>query len=396
MRLFQSKRTINSPLVCQFHSEVNPSWFTKANLDSIPVCTDCNVHLIPSSMKDVLVTGTIPPSLELDSATSLTAAFASVTMLWAYLNSVGTPILANAKVAWKVWNPENYPEWPNVEQSVFRATFREGKFLSSPELGSLTEQMDCLGSVCSNLVWQVETGSKQKTVTLWPKESLATISAENYEALLEYLAIAKVSISNQPVWKLLDVLIALVSKNPPRANSKSFFGADVVLHIIGIFDLQESSNLKKGDEFKSRKLLELEPESKIDPYGPDCPKRIFHKLSPEIEMIGPLDLNVKVVSANVFAGVLTLVHSYSFKMLVSAPDSEAAVAQIKQKFFEKFGLTLMMRENQNWLVNKNQGVDWENFRSMSVRESSLFSKIVDVKLSDKQAWKKTVWASQLR
>ena len=398
MGIFQRKQTVSSSLVCQFHSKVDPDWFTKENADRIPVCTECNLHLIPISMKDVLVTGLAPHSLNLDPLSSLTAAFAAVTMLWAHLNSTGAPILATAKVAWKVWNSEDYQAWPKIEQSAFLKTFREGKFLSSPELGSLTDQMACLASVSSNLVWRAETGSKEKTVTLWPKDSLATLSSENYQAFLEYLRIAREPISNQPVWLLIDRLLELVSKNPPSPSSKSLFGAEVVLHTIRSLKLSESVNLKGGDEFKSTRILELEPESIIAPYGPDSPKRIFPRLSTESEILGPFDLRVKVVRSNVDDEVLTLVHSYSFKLLVSASDSDAAVTRVKQQFFEKFGLTIMGRENQNWLVNKKQGVDWDQFYEATIgapRESWLFSKIVEVKISDRQDWNETAWKWRL-
>jgi len=398
MRIFQQKRTLTSPLVCLFHSQVDPAWFTKENLDSLPVCTDCNLHLIPESMKDVLVTGVAPHSLNLDPATSLAAAWAALTMLWAHLNSVGTPILVTAKVSWDVWNPEKYAEWPLIPQGSFTSTFREGKLLFSEKLGDLTEQFPNLASVHSNLVWRVETESKDKTVTLWPKEALATLSSENYKAFLDYLAIAKESIADQPIWVPIDKLIELVSKNPPSANSKSLFGTEVVLHTIRSLKLSESSNLKGGDEFKSKKILELEPDSIIAPYGPDSPKRIFPRLSTESEMLGPFDLRVKVVRSNLDDEVLTLVHSYSFKLLVRASDSDAAVARVKQQFFEKFGLTIMGRENQNWLVNKKQGVDWDQFYEVTKgapRESWLFSKIVEVKISDRQDWNETAWKSRL-
>lgn len=392
MGLFHPKRTISSPLVCLFHVQVDPAWFTKENADRIPTCPDCNLHLIPKSMKDVLVTGVTPHSLNLDPASSLTAAFASVTMLWAYLNSVGTPVLVTAEVAWDVWNPDEYVEWPLMQQSGFISTFQEGKFLKSKELGSLTEQFSCLASICSNLMWRLETGSKNKTVTLWPKAALATLSSDNHQAFLDYLAIARESIADQPVWIIIDRLIKLVSKSPPGDHSESLFGTEVVLHTMRSLKLSESSNLKGGDEFKSKKILALEPESIIAPYGPDSPKRIFPRLSTESEMLGPFDLRVKVVRSDLDDEILTLVHSYSFKLLVSASDSDAAVARVKQQFFEKFGLTIMGRENQNWLVNKKQGVDWDQFEAQ--RESWLFSKIVDVKLSGSDDWKETVWGSR--
>jgi hypothetical protein len=176
----------------------------------------------------------------------------------------------------------------------------------------------------------------------------------------------------------------------------SLFGADVVLHTMRSLRLQESRELMGGAEFKSTDILELQPESNIDPYGPESPKRIFQLFSAEAEMLGPFDLSVGVVSANIDAGKLTLVHSYKFKMLVGATDAESAITQIKQNFFDNYGLTLMRRENQNWLVNKKQGVDWEQFGSKSVRESSLFSKIVDVKLSDDHDWKETTWGSRIQ
>jgi len=398
MGVFQRKRTLTSPLVCPFHSQVDPAWFTKDNADSLPVCTECNLHLVPESMKDALVTGVAPHSLNLDPATSLAAAWAALTMLWAHLNSVGTPILVTAKVSWGVWNPEEYAEWPLIPQGSFTGTFREGKFLISEKLGDLTEQFPNLASVHSNLVWRVETESKDKTVTLWPKEALATLSSENYQAFLDYLAIARESIADQPIWVPIDKMIELVSKNPPSTNSKSLFGTEVVLHTIRSLKLSESSNLKGGDEFKSKKILELEPESIIAPYGPDSPKRIFPRLSTEAEMLGPFGLRVKVVRSNLDDEVLTLVHSYSFKLLVSAPDSVAAVARVKQQFFEKFGLTIMGRENQNWLVNKKQGVDWDQFDEVTIGapgESWLFSKIVEVKISDRQDWNETAWKSRL-
>jgi hypothetical protein len=115
-------------------------------------------------------------------------------------------------------------------------------------------------------------------------------------------------------------------------------------------------------------------------------------------MLGPFDLRVKVVRSNLDDEVLTLVHSYSFTLLVSASDSDAAVARVKKQFFEKFGLTIMGRENQNWLVNKKQGVDWDQFDRATKgapRESWLFSKIVEVKISDKQDWNETAWKSRL-
>ncbi len=398
MRLFQPKRTITSPLVCLFHAQTDPAWLTKENADSLPVCTDCNLHLIPKSMKDVLVTGVGPHSLNLDPATSLAAAWAALTMLWAHLNSVGTPIVVTAKVARDVWNPEAYLEWPLMTQSHLAHTFHEAKFFVSEEIGDPTEPFPNLTSYQSNLMWRVETESKDKTVTLWPKEALATLSSENYQAFLDYLAIAKESIANQPIWVPIDKLIELVSKNPPSANSKSLFGTEVVLHTIRSLKLSESSNLNGGDEFKSKKILELEPDSIIAPYGPDSPKRIFPRLSTESEMLGPFDLRVKVVRSNLDDEVLTLVHSYSFKLLVSASDSDAAVARVKKQFFEKFGLTIMGRENQNWLVNKKQGVDWDQFDRATKgapRESWLFSKIVEVKISDKQDWNETAWKSRL-
>lgn len=389
MGLFHPKRTISSPLVCLFHAQVDPAWFTKENADRIPTCPDCNLHLIPKSMKDVLVTGVTPHSLNLDPASSLTAAFASVTMLWAHLNSVDTSVLVTAEVAWDVWNPEEYAEWPLMQQSSFINTFQEGKFLESKKLGSLTEQFSCFASISSNLMWRLEKDSKGKTVSLWPKEALATLSSENYQAFLDYLAIARESIADQPVWIIIDRLIKLVSKSPPGDHSKSLFGTEVVLHTMRSLKLSESSNLRGGDEFKSKKILELEPASNIAPYGENSPKRIFQILSSESEMLGPFELRVKVVRSSLADEVLTLVHSYSFKLLVSAPDSDAAVARVKHQFFEKFGLTIMGRENQNWLVDKKHGVDWNQFEAR--RESWLFSKIVEVEISDKRDWSETAW-----
>ena len=402
MGIFRKKRTLDSSLVCLFCSDVDPSWFTNENLDGIPVCTSCNLHLVPTSLKDVLVSGEVPPSLALDPATAISAAFSGVTMLWSTLNRIRKPIMAKCLIKWDAWSADAYPEWPAITQESFLATVGDGSLLDAGELGRMAEQLPYLASICSNFVWEVEQAGKQSTVNLWPKEVMATVGSENIAALIEYLEIARIPISNQPVWILFDRLIVLfeevlleLSENSSTESPSYLFGADVVLHTMKTLPLVEARDLKDDGEFTSSRMLELKSRASIEPFGPDSPKRLISKSSTGVELLGPFELKVEVVESSLSLEKLTLVHSYSFKVLVSATDSDNAAVQIKQKFFDKFGFTTMQRSGQNWLVNKAQGVNWDGLEWQPRQESSLYSKIVDVKISASDHWLKTAWASRL-
>ena len=90
---------------------------------------------------------------------------------------------------------------------------------------------------------------------------------------------------------------------------------------------------------------------------------------------------------------LKLIHSYDFKLLVRADDPEEALSIIKQRLFEKFGF-VVKRNGQNWLIDKNLGVDLFENTAESVHESRLFSKVIDVQLTNSEEWAGSAWQSR--
>jgi hypothetical protein len=156
-------------------------------------------------------------------------------------------------------------------------------------------------------------------------------------------------------------------------------------------DIQGDWELEDNELCESQELLNLEVGASINPLGPDSPKRLYPKLSPGAEMIGPFDLSVLISQASSESNLI-LVHTYTFKLLVSASDSEAAVSEVRRNFFRKFGFTKMQRENQNWRVDDEEGIDWDLYGRLE--DPWLNSRITSVTISDAKDWGGTAWQSR--
>lgn len=401
MGIFSKKRTVNSPLVCLFCPEVNPLWFTKENADSVPVCTSCHLHLVPPSFKEVLIAGSCPEGLEVDRAAGLAAAMSAMTMLWASVNKSEAPIVAKSPVSWDAWNSETFDEWPMLSQSSFLNTFEEGAFLESPQLGNFADQMPFVVSMSSNFMWRVDENPDETVVTLWPKESLALVSAANLQAIKSYLEIVRPLIPVLEIWQLIDRLFGLIEKSPHLISARRLFGFNVLLHTFTELPLREAEDLRDHEDFASRKQVTIKPGSKIDPFGSDLAKRLYTKYDARLdfELLGPFGLTVSVEDSDIYDHHyyshqnLKVIHAFSFKVLASGVSEEQAQALVSEKLLEKFGFVIR-RIGQNWLVDKERGVDYFENHSEDVHESQLYSKVVEVQPSDQRDWSGTAW--QLR
>lgn len=380
-------------LVCPFCTEVDPSWFTEENKETIPICTSCNLNLMPKDLKSLLATGHLPENLDLEPRTALNSSFSILTILWAYLNKIGEPVIAESPVSWDVWNPEDYDAWPVISSGAFLQTFEDPTQLGCEALGSLSEQVPYLSHVCSNLLWRVNNGAEETKVSLWPKDDMAMLSPRNYQALLDYVEQIREPISYVPAWELIDRLLELVAKNPPTPGAKPLFGAEVSLHTMRNLRIYDATYFKESDFYKSQALLSVDAGTELKPFGPDNAKRLYPKSSSDVAASGPFDLNVRVVSSAITETKLTLVHAYSFKVLVEAESAEQADAIIRNGFFDRFGLTIMERSGQNFLLDKTRGVDWD-LGSSSNEESYLFSKLVDLRMTPAAEWEGTAWQSR--
>jgi hypothetical protein len=401
MGIFFKKRTVASSLVCLFCPEVNPSWFTKENLDAIPVCTSCHLHLVPDSFKQVLISGSCPEDLQVDKAAGLAAAMSAMTMLWASVNSIGVPIVAKSPVSWDVWNPETFDEWPMLSQSCFLSTFEEGAFLESPQLGNFSDQMPFVASMSSNLLWRISEDPDETVVTLWPKESLALVSAGNLQAIKGYLEIVRPSIPVLEIWQLIDRLFGLIEKNPHLMSAKRLFGFNVVLQTFTELPLREAKDLSEHEDFASRNQMTIKPGSKIDPFGNDLAKRLYTKSDARLdfELFGPFGLTASVEDSDIYDHHsygyqnVKVIHAFSFKVLASGVSEDQAQTLVEEKLLEKFGF-VVKRNGQNWLVDKKRGVDFFENHSEDVHESQLYSKVIEVRPSSPSDWIGTAW--QLR
>lgn len=402
MGFFAKKRTVQSPLVCLFCPEVNPLWFSKENADAIPICTACHLQLAPASFKEVVISGVCSDSIDVDRATALAAAMSAMTILWASINSKDKSVVANSPVSWDVWNPETYDQWPVISQQVFLETFGDGACLESETLGNLAEQIPFLASMSSNFLWRVHESPDETSVTLWPKESLAVVSRDNFSAIKTYLASVRPSINVLEIWKLIDRLLELIEQNPGTLSANKLFGFDVVVHSFSGLALHAADEIRTQEDFSSNELMQLRPGSSLDPFGRDVAKRLYTKSDPhsDFEMLGPFDLLVKIMDAGKYPlgpqssqEGLRLVHEFSFKVLVAAENISVAARFVRENFFDKFGF-VVQRNSQNWLVDKKHGVDYFGYISDDVRESQLYSKVVEVRPSSPDDWKGTAW--QLR
>lgn len=393
MALKSKKRTLNAPLACLYHPDSDPGWFTKENADRIPTCTTCHTHLVPTTFKEVLVSGSLPSDLELDPAAALSAACASIAILWAQLNATRPAIVARQVAQGDVWSAVSYPSWPATLQGDLMGTVGDAMFLEAGELGPLTEFFPYFGLTHSNFLWKLDESQDEVEVYLWPKEIFAVLSSQNFQAFRGYLDKSRELLPKQPIWPLIDKLLDLLDQAPARFGTYPLFGVAVNVETLMTQEIQGEWEFEDNELCSSQELMNLEVGATIDPFGPDSPKRLFPKLSPQPEMIGPFDLGVAVSQASIDADdELTLVHAYSFKLLVSAPDEEAAVAVVRRNFFRKFGFTKMQRENQNWRVRDDEGVDWDMFDT--VEESWTNSRITSVSISKTKDWSGTAWQSR--
>ena len=390
----KKKRVIKSPLVCLFCSDVDPNWFTEENIDAVPSCTACNLHLVPADLKSLLTTGSVPENLRIDKATALTAVMSVLPMLWAYLEAVRGPLSVKSRVSWDVWNPEAYANWPEISQSSFTSTFGDAAHLGCEDLGSLTSHFPYLVMISSNLMWRVDDqGSEGVEVYLWPKDAMGILNPANFEALVAYLEQVRPSIAEQPLWFLIDRMLEMVGESPVATRIEKLVGVEVQLHTFGSFSVFERAYFKDADDYQSKELLVTKPGTVLATYGPDVPKRLFQNYIPNIRMSGPFDLKVEVVHSSESDQKLTLVHGYSFKLLVSAETPEQAESIVRTRFFEKSGFTLMSRAGQHFLLDEQRGVDWDREEDAPVRESSLYSKLVQVKATTPDKCEGTAWQS---
>ena len=399
MRLFKKKRTVTGTLVCLYCPEVNSLWFTAENGDRFPVCTACNIHLVPSSFKQLFVSNEVPTDLELDQASALVASMSAMSILWAYLRSQDRKFVGSSPVNWSVWDPEVYDSWPFITQAKFLDTFRDVSSLSASEIGHLSDYSMNLAASSSNFLWQVIKSQGKTSVELWPKESLDVLTKENYLPLREYLEVARTLIETQPLWSLIDRLLELI-EGYPLPEKRGLVGVRVTVHSFMGLTIHEASIGKGEVELSSKQLFETRPGSQVDPFGPDSPKRFYTKNESSLEILGPFDLSLKIVDSGRYKRhtyseeeKLKLIHSYDFKLLVRADDPEEALSIIKQRLFEKFGF-VVKRNGQNWLIDKNLGVDLFENTAESVHESRLFSKVIDVQLTNSEEWAGSAWQSR--
>ncbi len=392
MKLFKKKRTIDIELACLYHQHFDPAWLTEQNLDAIPTCTSCQLHLVPQSFKQTLVNGIIPANLNLSPAEAMTAACTAVTTIWAHLNLGGTPISVSMEAADDVWPPEAYEEWPHIFQGALIGTVGDGVTLGSSQLGSLTDQVPYLVSIVSNLQWHLVEHADGVSVQLWAKDSMAVLDQANYKAFQDYMALARKALPGQKIWVLLDRLTALLDEDIDGYLNKRLIPLNVTLHTLIDTLLEEEWELEEAEENSSGQPLELDPGVVIDAFGPDNPKRLYMKFSPDIEMHGPFDLEVLVHHADLSEFDLKLRHEYLFKLLVRARDVEEATTLVRTKFFQKFGLTIMGRPGMNWRAGDATGVDWNQFDS--IHEHWLYSKIVDATAIPSEELGETAWRSR--
>jgi hypothetical protein len=356
---------------------------------------------VPDSFKEVLISGSCPVDLEVDIAAGLAAAMSAMTMLWASVNSTEVPIVAKSPVSWDVWNPETFDEWPMLSQSSFLSTFEDGAFLESPQLGNFADQMPFVVSMSSNFLWRVNENPDETIVSLWPKESLALVSAGNLQAIKSYLEIVRPSIPVLEIWQLIDRLFGLIEKNPHLKSARRLFGFNVVLHTFTELPFREAESLSEHEDFASRKQVDIKPGSKIDPFGNDLAKRLYTKSDARLdfELFGPFGLNVSVEDSDIYNHhsygfqTVKVIHAFSFKVLVSSESETQAQALVREKLLEKFGF-VVKRNGQNWLVDKKRGVDYFENHSEDVHESQLYSKVVEVQPTNSRDWSGTAW--QLR
>lgn len=392
MGINKKKSFTNSSLVCPFCNHVDPGWFTEENIDAIPTCTACNLHLMPADLKALLATGRLPENLGIEPENALKSALSIFTILWAYLNTLPGHATAESSVSWDVWNPEDYQDWPVITPDAFFSTFQDSTELGCEGLGNLSEYFPELILVCSNLIWSVKEGVEETEVSLWPKDSMAMLSAGNYQALLDYIEQIREPIFYVPVWVLIDRLLELVLKNPPTLGAKKLFGAEVSLHTMSSPSIHDISYFKESEYYTSKELLQIDSGTELKPFGPDSPKRIYQKPFSGVAIAGPFDTKVKVVSSSIGETKLTLVHEYDFKLLVEAESANQAEAIVRKRFFDTFGFTSMERLGQNFLLDKTRGVDWE-LDSNTTKESTLFSKLVDLRITPSTEWDGTAWQS---
>lgn len=392
MALKSKKRTLNAPLACLYHHDSDPAWFTKENADRIPTCTTCHTHLIPATFKEVLVSGFLEPELELDAAAALSAACASISILWAQLNATGPAIVARQVAQGDVWGAVSYPSWPATLQEELMDTVGDAMFLEASELGSLTEFFPYFGLTHSNFLWKLEESQDEVKVCLWPKGAFAVLSGQNLLAFRGYLEKARAVLPKQPIWPMLDRLFDLLDKTKPMFETQPLIGVAVTVETLMNQPIQGDWAFEENELCGSQQLLNIEVGAKINPFGPDSPKRLFPKLSNQSEMIGPFDLGVAVSQASIEEDELTLVHAYSFRLLVSASDAEAAVSVVRRNFFRKFGFTKMQRENQNWRLLDDEGIDWD--LTDAVEDSWSNARITTVTISEGNDWNGTAWQSR--
>lgn len=392
MKLFKKKRTIDVDLACLFHEQFDPAWLTEENADRIPTCTTCNLSLVPASYKQVLVTGEVPPNLKLTEAAALTAACSALMTLWAHINLGGSPIGVSMQAVDDVWAPEAYEEWPNISQEALLATIGDGLTLGSQEFGSWSDQLPYLASVAMNLQWHLEDKPEGVTVHLWPKDSMAVLSSSNYEAFQQYLALARKALPGQQIWVLIAKLSAQIDKERDRYLAHSLVGVEVTLHSLIESELKQEWELEEASRNSSSEALNIEPGAVIDPLGPDNPKRLYLKYSPGVEMVGPFDLEAEVHSSDWDEFDIELIHQYRFKLLVRAASAAEALATAKTRFYQKFGLTIMGRDGQNWRAGDETGIDWDEYAS--VHDHWLYSKVVDVTLIPTDELGETAWRSR--
>lgn len=387
------KSTEQLPLVCPYCVEVDSSWFTEENQKSTPICTSCHLNLMPRDLKAILATGRLPGALDLEPQVALRSSFSILTILWAYLNTVRVPVTAESPVSWEAWNPEDYEDWPVISGVAFSNTFEDPSQLGCEALGNLAEHFPALWHVRSNLVWRVNEGEEATTVSLWPKDEMAMLSPINYQALLDYVERIREPISYVSIWDLIDRLLELVVKNPPTHGTTQLFGVEVSMHTMRSLSIFDAAYFRESDYYKSQALLKVEAGTELSPFGPDNAKRLYPKPGIGVAVSGPFDINVQVVSSSSTDTKLTLVHAYSFKLLLEAESTEQAAATIRNKFFDKYGLTIMERDGQNFLLDKARGVDWD-LDSSTNKESALFSKLVDLRITTSDEWEGTAWQSR--
>jgi hypothetical protein len=397
MAIFSKKRTVSSSLVCLFCVDLNPAWFTKQNADRVPSCTSCHLHLVPSSFKEVLISGICPEVIEVDTATGLAAAMSAMTMLWASVNSSTDPVVAKSPVSWDVWNPEIYPDWPFISQGEFLHTFGDGALLSSQHLGNLASQMPFLALMSSNLLWRVHDNPTETVVSLWPKTHLAMVSAGNIEAIKKYLELVRSS-SSLAIWQLIDRLLELIEMNPQLLPARKLFGFDITLHNFTELPLRDVQEFRQHEDFSSSQQLQTMPGSRTDPFGKDVAKRLYSKSETrhEFEILGPFGLTVKVEVSETYEKHprdqqrIKLIRSFSFKVLASGDSEKQAEEQVRDQLFDNFGFVIK-RNGQNWIVDKKRGVDYFEGHSEDLHESQLYSKVVDVQACTPEDWSGTAW-----